>query len=77
MILLVKYFWDNMLKYYFTIVVAFLLISFVSCQEGLVPESEKEIKTKSSLNGDRIAISMINDSENYGFITIIASDLDY
>ncbi|OFY86698.1 MAG: hypothetical protein A3K10_09280 [Bacteroidetes bacterium RIFCSPLOWO2_12_FULL_31_6] len=33
--------------------------------------------TTSTLSGHHVAISMINDSEDYGFITILVRDLDY
>ncbi len=33
--------------------------------------------TNSSISNSRVAISMINDSEGYGFITIFVRDLDY
>ena len=33
--------------------------------------------TNSSISNDRVAISMINDSEAYGYITILIRNLDY
>jgi hypothetical protein len=33
--------------------------------------------TTSSINGNRVEIAIINDSEAYGFITLIIRDLDY
>ncbi|PJB14221.1 MAG: hypothetical protein CO118_09710 [Flavobacteriales bacterium CG_4_9_14_3_um_filter_32_8] len=33
--------------------------------------------TNSSLTGHHITVSIINDSKDYGFITILVSDLDY
>ena len=34
-------------------------------------------KTNSSISSDRVAISIINYSESYGYITILIRDLDY
>lgn len=34
-------------------------------------------RTKSSISGSRVAISMINDSQSYGYLTILIRDLDY
>ena len=33
--------------------------------------------TKSTINDSRVAVSIINDSEAYGFLTILVRDLDY
>ena len=33
--------------------------------------------TKSSISKSRVAVSMINDSEEYGYLTIFVRDLDY
>jgi len=33
--------------------------------------------TKSTLSGHKVAISIVNDSDNYGFITILVRDLNY
>jgi hypothetical protein len=33
--------------------------------------------TKSNLSNNRVAVSMINDSEEYGYLTIFVRDLDY
>ena len=33
--------------------------------------------TNSSISSNRVAISIINDSESYGYITILIRDLDY
>ena len=33
--------------------------------------------TKSSISNSRVAVSMINDSEEYGYLTIFIRDLDY
>ena len=33
--------------------------------------------TNSNISTDRVAISIINDSESYGYITILIRDLDY
>jgi len=33
--------------------------------------------TKSTINQSRVAVSIINDSEAYGFLTILVRDLDY
>ena len=34
-------------------------------------------ETSSRISSNRVAISMIDDSESYGFITILVSDLEY
>jgi len=33
--------------------------------------------TKSTLSGSKVSVSIKNDSESYGFITIIVRDLDF
>lgn len=48
------------------------------CGKGKIEDDGYTIwTTTNSINGSRVEIAMINDSDSYGFLSIIIRDLDY